>query len=35
MRDYFPGYYRSSETDFANLWQDAVLVFDTNVRCHL
>lgn len=35
MRDYFPGYYRPSETDFANLWWDAVFVFDTNVLCNL
>lgn len=31
MKALFPGYYKPSELEFKNLWQEATVVFDTNV----
>jgi len=35
MRDTFPGYYRPSETEFAELWDTCVFVLDTSVILNL
>ena len=31
MKDMFPGYYRPTEDEFRQLWNDAIFVFDANV----
>lgn len=35
MRKLFPGYYTPSEQDFETIWQDSIIVFDTNVLLDL
>lgn len=35
MRDLFPGYYRPSEEDFADLWRNCIFAFDANVLLDL
>ncbi len=35
MRDLFWEYYRPSDEEFSRLWEEAMLVFDTNVLLHL
>jgi hypothetical protein len=35
VRKSFPGYYRPSETEFADLWRDCVFVFDANVPLNI
>ena len=35
MRDLFPGYYRPSQEEFDNLWQNCVFSFDANILLHV
>jgi hypothetical protein len=35
MKDLFPGYYRPSEDEFSDLWQNCVFILDTNVILNL
>lgn len=35
MKDLFPGYYRPSEEDFAELWRNCIFAFDANVLLDL
>ncbi len=35
MRDVFPGYYKPTETEMAELWADALVVLDTNALFNL
>ncbi|MBO1047959.1 MAG: DUF4935 domain-containing protein [Dolichospermum sp. DEX182a] len=35
MRDLFPGYYQPTEEEFAELWNECIFSFDTNVLLHI
>jgi len=35
MKDLFPGYYRPTDAEFAELWKTATFVFDANVLLHI
>ncbi|MFL0062745.1 PIN domain-containing protein [Tenacibaculum maritimum] len=35
MKDTFPGYSRKTETEIKKIWQDGIIVFDTNVLLNL
>ena len=35
MKDFFPGYSRKSEAEIKNIWQNGIIMFDTNVLLNL
>lgn len=35
MKDFFPGYSRKNETEIKNIWQNGIIMFDTNVLLNL
>ncbi|RSK38132.1 PIN domain-containing protein [Mangrovimonas spongiae] len=35
MKDFFPGYSRKSEAEIKNIWQNGIILFDTNVLLNL
>jgi len=35
MKKNFPGYYRPSEAEFAELWENGIFIFDTNAILNL
>jgi len=35
MKELFPGYYRKTENDIKRIWEDGIIMFDTNVLLNL
>lgn len=35
MKELFPGYYRKTEADIKRIWENGIIMFDTNVLLNL